>query len=174
MTSVFITGTPGVGKTTLASRLNGRLIKINDVAVSHGFVMGVDEKKGYKVIDMEKLSAYVGEVCEKSDELMIFEGHLTHLCDGADIVIVLRLEPEELEKRLLKRNYTDSKIRENLEAEAMGICTAESLEKYPDKTHEIDVTGLTVDETVEIAENIIRNGECYPPGEIDFMEWFLK
>ncbi len=174
MTSVFITGTPGVGKTTLASRLNGRLIKINDVAISHGFVMGVDEKKGYKVIDTEKLSAYICGVCEKSDELMIFEGHLTHLCDGADIVIVLRISPEVLEKRLLMRNYSPSKIRENLEAEAMGICTAESLEKYPDRTHEIDITGLTVDETAKIAENIIHNGECYPPGEVDFMEWLLK
>ena len=55
MTAIFITGTPCVGKTTLASRLNGRLIKINDLAISHGFVLGIDENKGYKVIDIEKL-----------------------------------------------------------------------------------------------------------------------
>ena len=42
MTAIFITGTPCTGKTTLASRLNGQLIKINDLAISHGFVMGID------------------------------------------------------------------------------------------------------------------------------------
>ncbi len=100
MTAIFITGTPCVGKTTLASKLKGRLIKINDLAISHGFVMGIDENKGYKVIDIEKLSSYVDELTKDCDELLIFEGHLSHLCNGADKVIVLRVRPEILEKRL--------------------------------------------------------------------------
>ena len=113
MTAIFITGTPCVGKTTLASRLNGRLIKINDLAISHDFVLGIDENKGYKVIDIEKLSSYVDELTKDCEELLIFEGHLSHLCDGADKVIVLRVRPEILEKRLAERDYSQSKIREN-------------------------------------------------------------
>ena len=62
MTAIFITGTPCTGKTTIASKLNGRLIKINDLARSHGFIMGVDEKKGYEIIDIEKLSSYLHEL----------------------------------------------------------------------------------------------------------------
>ena len=45
MTAIFITGTPCTGKTTLASKLNGRLIKINDLAINHNFVIGIDEEK---------------------------------------------------------------------------------------------------------------------------------
>ena len=55
MTAVFITGTPCTGKTTSATRLNGHVIKIKDLARSHGFIMGVDEQKGYDIIDIEKL-----------------------------------------------------------------------------------------------------------------------
>ena len=173
MTSVFITGTPCTGKTTIASRLNGRVIKINDLARSHGFIMGVDENKGYDIIDIEKLSEYVGEMIQNSDELLIFEGHVTHLLDGGDKVIVLRVRPEILRARLEGRNYSESKVRENLEAEALGVCSFESVEKYPDDTYEVDVSDLTVGEAVSLIEDIIENGGDYPVGSVDYMDWLL-
>jgi adenylate kinase len=173
MTSIFITGTPCTGKTTVASRLNGRLIKINDLAISHGFVLGIDENKGYKVIDIDKLSSHVYAMIQNCPETLIFEGHLTHLCDGADMVIVLRVRPEILEGRLRERQYSDAKIRENLEAEALGVCTAEAYEKYSDKVYELDVSDLTVDETVDLVEDVIANGGDYPAGSVDFMDWLV-
>ena len=173
MTSIFITGTPCTGKTTLASKLKGRLIKINDLAIDNNFVMGIDENKGYKVIDVEKLSRHVHELT-KTDELLIFEGHLSHLCDGADKVIVLRVRPEILKTRLKARNYSDAKIRENLEAEALGVCSAEAYDKYGDKVYEIDVSDLTVDEAVESVEDIIANGGDYPVGSVDYMGWLVE
>ena len=174
MTAIFITGTPCTGKTTLASKLNGRLIKINDIAVSNGFVVGIDEQKGYKVIDIERLSRHVGELIRDCDETLIFEGHLSHLCDGADRVIVLRVRPEVLKKRLEARDYPESKIRENLEAEALGVCSAEAFDKYPESTYELDVTDLTVGEAVKLIEEVIANGGDYPVGSVDFMEWLLE
>lgn len=173
MVAVFITGTPCTGKTTIASKLKGQLIKINDLAIGHGFVLGIDEKKGYKVIDIEKLSGYVDELIQNSDELLIFEGHLSHLCDGADKVIVLRVRPEILEERLNARNYSASKIRENLEAEAIGICSAESFEKYGNNVYELDVTDLSIDEAAELVESVISHGGDYPVGSVDFMEWLI-
>lgn len=173
MTAIFITGTPCTGKTTIASKLNGRVIKINDLARSHDFIMGIDENKGYEIIDIEKLSEYVDEMIQNTDELLIFEGHVSHLLDGADNVIVLRANPKILEKRLKARNYSDSKIRENLEAEALGVCSAEAYDKYGDKVHEIDVGELTVDEAVEEVEKIINGEASYPVGEIDFIDWLI-
>ena len=118
--TIFITGTPCTGKTTvsevLASKLNCRLIKINDLAIENDFILGIDEDKGYKVIDIPALNEKVSEIINDSDELIIFEGHLAHLCDGADKVIVLRVRPEILQSRLEARNYSESKIHENLEA----------------------------------------------------------
>lgn len=174
MTAVFITGTPCTGKTTLASKLNGRLIKINDLAINHDFVLGIDENKGYKVIDIDKLSDYVDELIKDCDELLIFEGHLSHLCDGADKVIVLRVDPDILKGRLEARNYSDAKIRENLEAEALGVCSAEAYEKYSEKVYELDVGGLSMDEAVALIEDIIENGADYPVGCVDFMDWLIS
>ncbi|MBP3791539.1 MAG: adenylate kinase family protein [Methanobrevibacter sp.] len=174
MTAIFITGTPCTGKTTIASKLNGRLIKINDLAIEHDFVLGIDEDKGYKVIDIEKLSDHVDSLTKNSDELLIFEGHLSHLCDGADKVIVLRVRPEILESRLSARDYSDSKIHENLEAEALGVCTAEAYEKYGDKVQEIDVSDLTIDEVVGVVERVINDEETFPVGEINFMDWLMS
>ena len=173
MTAVFITGTPCTGKTTIASRLNGRVIKINDLARSHGFIMGVDEQKGYDIIDIEKLSLHVCQLIKDCDEVLIFEGHVTHLLDGADKVIVLRASPEILKKRLEARGYSASKIRENLEAEALGVCSAEAIEKY-DEVYELDVSNLAVDEAAELVGEIIENGGDYPVGSVDFMEWLLN
>ena len=128
--TVFISGTPCTGKTTvsevLASGLDCNLIKINDLAIENDFVLGIDDEKGYKVIDIDALDVKVNEIIESCDELTVFEGHLAHLCNGADKVIVLRVRPEILQKRLEARNYSEAKILENLEEEAMGVCTSEA------------------------------------------------
>ena len=176
--TIFITGTPGTGKTTvsevLASKLNCRLIKINDLAIENDFILGIDEDKGYKVIDIPALNEKVSEIINDSDELIIFEGHLAHLCGGADKVIVLRVRPEILQSRLEARNYSESKIHENLEAEAMGVCTAEAYGIYGENISEIDVSDLTVDEIVDVISSIISGSNDYPVGEIDFMDWLIS
>ncbi|WP_296859882.1 adenylate kinase family protein [uncultured Methanobrevibacter sp.] len=174
MTAIFITGTPCTGKTTIASKLNGRLIKINDLARSHDFILGVDEDKGYQIIDIDKLSEHIYHLIQNSNETLIFEGHVSHLCDGADKVIVLRVRPEILEKRLMKRNYSDSKIRENLEAEALGVCSAEAYDKYTDKVYEVDVSDLSIEKAVNLVNDIILNGGNYPAGSVDYLDWLVK
>lgn len=175
--TVFISGTPCVGKTTisevLAEKLNCRLIKINEFAIENDFVLGIDDEKGYKIIDIDKLDSKINEIIADSNELLIFEGHLAHLCNGADKLIILRVHPDILKERLSARNYSDAKIRENLEAEAMGVCTDEAYEYYSDNIYEIDVSDLTVEEAVELIGNIIDDIEDFAPGEIDFMDWLI-
>ena len=176
--AIFITGTPCTGKTTvsevLSHKLNCRLIKINDLAIENDFVLGIDEDKGYKVIDIDALNEKVMEIIGCDDELTIFEGHLSHLCSGADKVIVLRVRPDVLRERLEARNYSESKIRENLEAEAMGVCTAEAFDEYGDRISEIDVSDLSIDEVVELLFEVISDNKDFPVGEVDFMDWLIS
>lgn len=176
--AIFITGTPCTGKTTVseavADTLNCRLIKINELAIQNDFVLGIDAEKGYKVIDIPALNEKVSEIIHSSDELTVFEGHLAHLCEGADKVIVLRVRPEILRSRLEARDYSESKIRENLEAEAMGVCTAESLEIYEDNVCEIDVSDLTIDEAADLILQAISGEKIFTVGEIDFMDWLIS
>ena len=175
--TIFITGTPCTGKTTvsevLSNRLGCRLIKINDLAIENDFVLGIDEDKGYKIIDIDALNEKVLEIISESVELTIFEGHLSHLCSGADKVIVLRVPPEILRTRLEERNYSESKIRENLEAEAMGVCTAEAFDEYGDRISEIDASDLSIDEIVDLIGDVILDKIDFPAGEVDFMDWLL-
>ena len=176
--TIFITGTPCTGKTTvsekLANKLNCKLIKINDLAIENDFVLGIDDEKGYRVIDIDALDEKVSHIISNCNELLIFEGHLAHLCSGADKVIVLRVRPEILRTRLESRAYSESKIRENLEAEAMGVCTAEAYETYGENICEIDVSDLTVDEIVEEISDVIFDKKVFSFGEIDFMDWLIS
>lgn len=175
--TIFITGTPCTGKTTvsevLSEKLGCKLIKINDLAIENDFVLGIDSEKGYKVIDIDALNEKVLEIISNNDELLIFEGHLAHLCSGADKVIVLRVHPEILRSRLEARDYSESKIRENLEAEAMGVCTAEAYELYGEDISEIDVSDLDVDGIVNLISDVINGDINFPIGEVDFMDWLI-
>lgn len=176
--TVFITGTPCTGKTTisefLSNRLDCKLVKINDLAIENDFVLGIDEDKGYKIIDIDALNDKVLEIISDSDGLIIFEGHLAHLCSGADKVIVLRVNPEILRIRLEERDYSESKIRENLEAEALGVCTAEAFDEYGDKISEIDVSDLSIEDIVKLLCEVILGNKEYPVGDVDFMDWLIS
>ncbi|MDL2271243.1 adenylate kinase family protein, partial [Methanobrevibacter sp. OttesenSCG-928-I08] len=159
--TIFITGTPCVGKTSLASSLFNelnknykvKLIKINEFAISNNLIIGNDPDKGYKIINIEKLDEYLQKDFENffnqeldSSKIVIVEGHISHLCSNPDYVISLRLNPEILQNRLMDRNYSNEKINENLEAEALGICSQESYEIHKNKLNEIDCSNLNLDD----------------------------
>ena len=201
---IFITGTPGVGKTTVANYLNkelkkkynSKIFQINEIAIENDLIQGIDSKKKYKIVDIDKLNKKLFEIInedntkdlnyniEKNEEsvsddleileIAIFEGHLSHLCDYCDKVVVLRLNPKSLEKRLKKRDYSESKIQENLEAESLAVCTVEAFENHGDIVNEIDTTGMSIDEVVVNIKKIIFNEKDFPVGNIDFMDWLIK
>ena len=183
-TVIFISGTPCTGKTTVASDLNdylssngfhSRLIKVNDFAIENDLVLGEDPDKLYKVIDIGGLNECLNEeINQRSNGILIVEGHLSHLCEGADRMIVLRLNPSILKNRLEERDYAESKIQENLEAEALAVCSAEAYEIYGDKTNEIDASDKSVEEIRDLIIAIASDKMECPVGSIDFMEWLLE
>ena len=181
---IFISGTPCTGKTTVAANLNdylsdngfdSKLIKINDFAFEKDLVLGEDPDKFYKIIDIDGLNESLNEeIDQNSNCILIVEGHLSHLCEGADKMIVLRLNPSILKGRLEERNYSASKIQENLEAEALAVCSAEAYEIYGDKTNEIDASDKSVEEIRDFIIAIATDKMEFPVGSIDFMEWLLE
>lgn len=183
-TVIFISGTPCTGKTTVASDLNdylscngfhSRLIKVNDFAIENDLVLGEDPDKLYKVIDIGGLNECLNEeINQRSNGILIVEGHLSHLCEGADKMIVLRLNPSILKSRLEERDYAESKIQENLEAESLAVCSAEAYEIYGDKTNEIDASDKSVEEIRDLIIAIASDKMDCPVGSIDFMEWLLE
>ena len=177
MTTVLITGTPGTGKTTVsrivAEKLETSLLAVNDLIDEKHIYNGVDAEKGYKVVDLDTLSNEIKVIVENSDkDHIIVEGHLAHefSSDIVDMVIVLRARPDILRKRLNKRNWSDSKVYENLEAEALDICTFEAVEIHGKKVNELDTSDIDVKEVADIVIEIINCKKHFPPGNLNFLE----
>ena len=130
MVRVALTGTPGVGKTTLAAiaRRDGwRVIDVKAWAKESGAVVAYDRTDEAEVVDLEVLRVLVEP---DEGEKVLYEGHLSHFL-GLDVAWVVRCDPQELRSRLALRGYPEGKVRENLECEALDLILQEAQEHTP-------------------------------------------
>jgi adenylate kinase len=164
---IALTGTPGTGKTTVAALLPYRVIDINAL-VKEGLNLGIDPRRGCLDADMDALARRLEKMA--SGEICILEGHFSH--HFADWCIVLRLAPSELGKRLEARDYSQEKIRENLEAEALDVILVEAVELCG-RVDEIDTTGKTPQEVALLVIKIIEGELELPPGQVDWLSDFF-
>ena len=164
---IALTGTPGTGKTTVAALLRYRVLDINSL-VRGGMNLGQDPERGCLEADMDALAGHLDSL--ESEETVILEGHFSH--HFADWAIVLRLSPAALQPRLKKRGYSQSKIRENLEAEALDVILVEAVDMCR-RVDEIDTTGLSAAEVAAMIEDIIEGRLYLPPGQADWLEDFF-
>lgn len=173
---VAITGTPGVGKTTVSEilRKKYKVIDIHSYAEEHGLFESFDEEAGSYIVDTDRLNDSI--LSEKFDGTVFLDGHLSHFVD-CDKIIVLRCEPHIIQERLKHRGYDDKKILENVQTEVLDIILAESMESGID-TYEIDCTGLGPEHIASKIEIITNGGdtEDVSPGNVDWSgemeEWF--
>ncbi|MFP4174637.1 MAG: adenylate kinase family protein [Halobacteriales archaeon] len=150
---VAVTGTPGVGKTTVAQRLaDDRSVGYVDITerVREGASSGYDAERGAPVADIDALRASVPDDA-------VLDGHLSHRL-SPDYVVVLRCEPDVLRSRLEERGWRDAKVDENVEAEALDVTAAEALDVGA-PVFEFDTTDATVDGTVGRVAEAVENRE---------------
>lgn len=162
---IALTGTPGTGKSTIADLIDEgfKVFHVNDL-IKDGYNDGVDDEKNCLIADIEKLATFSRGL--KGD--VILESHVSHLLP-ADIIIVLRASPTALRKRLEGRGWSEVKVRENVEAEALDIILIESM-SLNKKVYEIDTTNMTPMQVRDAVLEIINGTEKYRPGSIDFSE----
>jgi adenylate kinase len=168
---LVITGTPGTGKSTLCELLAERLGLVCyhlDELVMDGLSLGYDRERDSLIADIDGIREKLGGV-----EDAVVEGHYAHLLGIGDIIIVLRTNPRVLEKRLRDKGFSEEKIRENLECEALDMCLVESLERG-EEVFEVDTTELKPAEALEAILNILDGrGDEYRPGKIDWSEEYF-
>ena len=170
LTVINISGTPCTGKTKisklLSKKLGYKLIQINELAEKLKAFTGYDEKRKCKILDMKKLEKEINKI--KGN--VIIEGHTSHLFP-ADIVIVLRCNPEILKKRLEKIYPSKPlKVKENLEAEILGVITSEAVMNNK-KVYEIDTSENTAEENVnDIIKILDGKIDNFIVGKIDWLE----
>lgn len=166
---IALTGTPGTGKSTVASILHERghrICLLNELAERCGALRRYNEDRKTWEVDLALVERHVPR-----ERPLILVGHMAHLL-AVDVAIVLRCHPDVLRQRLEKRGWSATKVRENVEAEAIGVITVEAMERV--ETFEVDTTSTTAEEAARAVLDIIRGrGERYTPGKVDWSEVIL-
>jgi adenylate kinase len=94
--------------------------------------------------------------------------------DNIDTVIVLRCDPNVLKSRLEERSYSESKIKENLEAEAIGVIYSEALETVAkNRLFQLDTTDLEIRDSCKILKDFFDN-KVKLDETIDYSERILE
>ena len=129
-----LTGTPGVGKTTIASLLADvgyQVETVQEIAERFGCIDDVDSEDGARPIDIDDLNAQIHSEW-KNDPIksIVVDGHLSHFLP-MDCVVILRCSPSVLRKRLTGRSYEEQKISGNVDWEILGSAWAEIDDTVP-------------------------------------------
>lgn len=175
---IAVSGSPGTGKSTFARKLSEdldyKLIDLNEI-IEEENVYELDAD-GTRAVDSEDLRAVFKNVLAREGEDMVVEGLLSHLLSRERVseVVVLRTNPEVLEKRLRKRGYSDEKLQDNLEAEALDVVLGEAIQEHGvDGVYEIDTTRLDPSEAVSLFEGALEGRESLAPGSVDWLEEYF-
>ncbi len=161
-----LTGTPGTGKTTIASILRTRGMQvISQKETMAPYLLEHDTERDTDIIDEE---AWADDFVPVEG---IIEGHLTHLLP-ADRVVVLRCRPDILAARLRARGYAEEKVQENAEAEALDAIFIEALEVHPEEhITVIDTTTQSAQKTADEIEAFIRGDALHSLTVPDWSEF---
>ena len=168
--SIVITGSPGVGKHTIAKEIErtwkiSELIDINKTAIDAGLV---EQGQDALDVDVNKLKKHLEPIVSDIPKLHwmgrtgLIVGHLAPYVLNAKSChpcIVLRKNPYKLLDIYKKRGYTEQKTKDNLGSEILGIIANDAINNFGrEKTFQIDTSDHTPKEIVRRIQDI-KNGK---------------
>jgi|ECHnycMinimDraft_1075156.scaffolds.fasta_scaffold02110_4 adenylate kinase len=159
---VVLTGTPGTGKSSVASELSKTLgyqvVSVSKLAIEKGLYTEFDEETQSYIVDEEALKREITSLAKSKD--VIIETIYPSLVECADLVIVLRRNPLRLLEELKARGWPLRKVMENVEAELLGIVEAEARESFSNV--------CTIDTTSKTPSDVVRTVLA---GQCDDVDW---
>ena len=168
--SLVITGSPGVGKHTVARRLAGlhgmRILDLNEVAAR--WKLGRMSEEGPQDVDVGRL----GEIIEGEEmRHLLIVGHLAPYVltrDQIMMAVVLRRNPYSLDRIYKERGYPERKRVENQGSEILGITAYDAITEFgADKTVQLDTTDRTAEQTAGAVTDVLLS--CRRPA--DAVDW---
>jgi len=174
---ILITGTPRVGKTSVATALTSKLqaqnVNLTELAISENLVLRKDQKRGSIIVSLRRMKKRISQIIrESAKNSIIIDGHYAAQVVPKKLVtwvFVLRRNPVELRSLMEESGFRGPKLWENLASEILDVCLVDALNAYgPGNVCEIDVSGRTTEETVnDILAAVKGRSTCY----VGIVDW---
>ena len=139
---IILSGTPGVGKHTIATILSSLfdkvpIVDINKIILSENLLISPHRKN--HDVDIQKSFDFLTLLLSKKEyQDSIVVGHLAPYVINpllVDLAVILRRSPYELKKIYEDRSYSQTKISDNMVAEILGIISYDALENFEFSIH---------------------------------------
>ncbi|HMF32305.1 MAG TPA: AAA family ATPase, partial [Candidatus Lokiarchaeia archaeon] len=174
---IAISGTPGAGKSVVAmvigQMLDAIVWNLGDVADQHNLLEADSTGRDASEVDTDLLEAVLrDEIPRVGSAWLIIEGHYADVVppEFVTLAVVLRCRPDVLCARLTARGYSEAKVKENVEAEILGVCTYDMQKSdIGDRFVDIDASDLDPESVASIIKSILEDPELaanYKPGII--------
>jgi adenylate kinase len=177
---IIITGTPCVGKTSVAHLLSAKLealyINLTDLARDEKLILGKDENRNSIIVNESRMKRKIRQIAENSRQKnIVVDGHYAASVVSKELVkfaFVLRRDPVELKGFMKRCGFAERKLNENLAAEILDVCLVDTLKTVGEgKVCELDVTGKTAEEIAdEILKILSGKGIC----RVGVVDWLGK
>ena len=138
-----VTGTPGVGKTTICSLVKERLgdekvmlLNVGDLIKEKKLYSEWDDEMNASIFDEDLVADELKRIAKQCDKDgvkgLLIDFHSVGFIPAklVDHVIAVRADTEPLWQRLEKRGYKESKIQENIQAEIFMESFTEAIEEF--------------------------------------------
>jgi adenylate kinase len=175
---ILVTGTPCVGKTSvarlLASNLNALYLNLTELALTENLVSGKDKERGSVIVDEDKMQNRIGEIiADSKEDNIVVDGHYAVSVVPINLitcVFVLRRDPVELREFMERSGFSGKKLYENLASEILDVCMVDALNLIDQRrVCEVDVTGKTVDHIVQEVLRLLNDPDSCRVGTVDWL-----
>jgi len=175
---ILVTGTPCVGKTSvarlLASKLDALYVNLTELAVRENLISGKDEERDSIIVDENRMRHKIREIIEDCDQNdIVIDGHYAVSVvpkKFVTYVFVLRRDPVELRKFMEQCGFSGRKLWENLASEILDVCLVDALNVHgKEKVCELDVTGKSVEEVISEILDVLGGYKGCHVGVVDWL-----
>lgn len=175
---ILVTGTPCVGKTSIARLLTTKLgalyINLTELAINENLISGKDKERNSIIVNENQMRQKIREIIESyKKEDIVIDGHYAVNVVPSKLVtcvFVLRRDPVELRRLMEHSGFSGQKLWENLASEILDVCLVEALNVHgEEKVCELDASGKSVEEVVSEILDVLGNYKKCLVGVVDWL-----